>query len=170
MREYLSTAVLFDLDSCLADTRHRWGLSPMADPESTWERYCAARAGDQPIAGSVTAARLHYLHNQVHVVSGSEASSRDVTLAWLARHRVPFDVLRQRAPGDTRENAEVKIAYILELRASGIEPVLFYEDHPDVTAAIEAGTGVPVVCVNPRYPADREKFRTAALDGLGGGL
>lgn len=169
-REELKTAVCFDLDSCLADTQHRWELSPMADPESDWDRYCAARMGDTPIAGTVAALRLHYQHHQVHILSGSGESSRVVTLKWLDLHRIPFEGVRQRAEGDHRPNAEVKIGYIADLHARGIEVVLFYEDHGPVAAEIQARTGVPVVGINPFYPADIAKFQQTVFDGMGGGL
>jgi hypothetical protein len=169
-RRYLRTAVGFDIDSTLADTRHRWHLSPMTDPESNWERYCAARAGDTPIRGTVAAARAHYLYHQVHLFSGSEDSSGPVTRRWLDRHRVPFDVLRQRPAGDNSTNAELKIRFIEELRAAGVEMVLYYEDHPDVAAEIEVKTGVPVLVVNPCYIEDEERFRRGRVDGMGGGL
>lgn len=169
-RRYLRTAVGFDIDSTLADTRHRWSLSPMADPASDWGRYCDARMGDTPIAGTVAALRAHYLYHQVHLFSGSEDSSGPVTRRWLDRHRIPFDALRQRPAGDDRGNAELKIDFIGDLRTAGIEVVLFYEDHPDVAREIGAKTGVPVLVVNPCYPEDLEKFRSQAFDGMGGGL
>jgi hypothetical protein len=169
-RDRLKTAVWFDIDSCLADTRHRWGLSPMADPESSWDIYCAARMGDLPIPGTVAAARVHYMHHQVHLFSGSEDSSGDVTRKWLDTFRVPYDGLRQRAAGDDRANADIKIGYIQDLQALGIEVILGYEDHQDVAPVVYARTGVPVVGVNPFYPQDAAKFQQAVLDGRGGGL
>jgi hypothetical protein len=169
-RNELVTAVGFDLDSTLANTRHRWGLSPMADPSSDWHAYCAARIGDEPFPGTVAAARAHYRTSQVHIFSGSEESSRLVTLQWLDLHRIPFDGLRQRKPGDDRANHEVKIEGILELRARGIEMLLYYEDHPEVAVRIYEATKVPVLVVNPCYPEDEERFRRGNYDAAGGGL
>jgi hypothetical protein len=169
-REGLATAVGYDLDSTLCDTRHRWDLAPTADPGSTWDIYSAARTGDFPLPGPVASARLHYPHHQVHIFSGSSESSRLVTLDWLNLHRVPYDVLRQRKAGDRRANAALKIGYILELRELGIEMTLFYEDHPDVAAAIEAETGVPVLVVNPCYPEDLQEWRAQPVNSVAGGL
>lgn len=169
-RSELKTAIGFDLDSTLADTQHRWDLSPMADPSSSWDAYCAARLGDSPIPGTVTAARLHYQHHQVHIFSGSEASSERVTRKWLDFHRIPFDVLRQRPPGDHRPNALLKAGFIQELREQGIEMLLYYEDHGPVALEIPALTGVPVLGVNPFYGEDAHKFQQAAFDNRGGGL
>lgn len=169
-REELKTAVGFDLDSSLANTRHRWDLSPMKDPASNWDKYCAARMGDTPFAGPVAAARLHYPHHQVHIWSGSEESSRLVTVHWLDLHKIPFDDLRQRQEGDGTPNGELKAHFILELRERGIETVLYFEDHPNSARIIEELTGVPVIVLNPCYPEDEEKFRRGAVDGRGGGL
>jgi len=169
LRGNLNTAVIFDLDSCLADTRHRWHLSPMADPSSTWTAYCAARLGDAPIPGTVAAARLHYPHHQVNICSGSEATAEEVTRAWLDLHRVPYDALVLRTDPDA-SNADIKVGYIEFLRSVGVEPVLFYEDHPDVAREIYERTGVPVAGVNPFYPQDAHKFQQQAFDNRGGGL
>jgi hypothetical protein len=169
-REDLDTAVLFDLDSTLGDTRHRWHLSPMANPLSSWEAYCGARMGDVPLLGPVTLARLLYPHHQIHICSGSEASSGDVTRSWLNMHRVPYDVLKQRPEGDRRKNHVLKISYIEELHARGTRVVLFLEDHPEVAEEIPRATGVPVLGVNPFYPEDLEQFRSQVFDGAGGGL
>jgi hypothetical protein len=169
-REELTTAVWFDFDSTLANTRHRWGLSPMVDPDSTWDVYCAARIGDSPMSGPVAAARAHYQHHQVHVFSGSEESSRLVSLQWLDLYRVPYDRLMQRPPGDVRNNAEIKIGFIRELQALGVDVLFGYEDHPEVAADIEKETGTPVIVVNPCYPEDEERFRRGRHDGMGGGL
>jgi hypothetical protein len=169
-RGALTTAVGFDLDSTLADTRHRWGLSPMSDPSSDWGRYCAARMGDTPFPGAVAAARLHYPHHRVYVFSGSEESSAAVTRQWLDLHRIPFDDIRQRPPGDNAPNGRLKARFICELRERGIEMLLYYEDHPQAAGQIEMLAEVPVLVVNPRYPEDEERFRRGAADGMGGGL
>jgi precorrin-6B methylase 1 len=169
-RGNLKTAVGFDLDSSLANTRHRWHLAPAAEPGADWEPYCAARMGDMPFPGPAAAARLHYPAHQVHIFSGSSASSEAVTRQWLSLHRIPFDGLRQRARGDRRENADIKVGYIEDLRESGILMVLYYEDHPDVATEIYERTGVPVVILNPCYPEDEERFRRQSIDAAGGGL
>jgi hypothetical protein len=151
------TAVLFDLDSTARNTRHRWHLAPVA-PDTNWDPYALACADDLPIEGTLALARLLYPAHQVHFCSGSNACSRQVTLDWLGRHRVPYDAVYQRPTGDHRPNLEVKVGYIQSLRAAGTEVVLAVEDHPDVAAAIPGLTGVPVLGVNPFYPEDLEKL------------
>jgi phosphoglycolate phosphatase-like HAD superfamily hydrolase len=169
-REDLKTAVVFDKDSTLGDTRHRWHLAPGAGTEPDWDAYSAACLGDEPLPGPATLARLLHPYHQVHVCSGSNHSSRQVTLQWLTRCRIPYDALYQRSPGDFRKNWQLKAGYVNSLRALGVEVVLFVEDHPEVAAMIEAETGVPVLGVNPFYPEDLHKLHQVQGDGLGGGL
>lgn len=166
-REDLKTAVLFDRDSCLSLTRHRWHLSPKADPSSTWDAYNAAAGDDPPNPGVVRAAQLAWPHHQVHVCSGSGTAAESVTRGWLTRHGVMLDGLRLRPDGDYTPNGLFKVNYILELRAAGIEVVLAYEDWGEAALAIEELAGVPVVGVNPFYPEDTVRSAHAALDGAG---
>jgi hypothetical protein len=170
-RSTLRTAVLFDRDSTLGNTRHRWHLSPMKDPTSSWEMYAAACWWDPPIPGTVAAARLHYQHHRVHICSGMDGSAYETNLSWLERHRVPYDEVRLRRAGDVETpNADLKVGYILELKSRGIETVLCYEDWGPAAADIERRTGVPVVGVNPFYPDDDAKFQQQVHDSVGGGL
>lgn len=172
-RDDIHTAVMFDLDSVLALTRQRWHLSPMADPTSSWARYCAARMGDIPNPGPVAAARLHYPVHRVHICSGSDGSpaSEDVTRRWLDLARVPFDELKLRDLGDEdTPNEDIKVGHILDCEARGISVVLAYEDWEPSARAIFERTGTPVVGVNPFYPEDVRKFQQQKHDAVGGGL
>lgn len=168
-RSDLKTVVVFDKDSCLADTRHRWHLVPKDGP-ADWEAYSLACGDDTPLPGTVTLARLLYPAHLVHVCSGSNDSSREVTLRWMDLHRIPYDEVYQRPAGDRRPNWQLKAEYVRRLQSLGLEVVLFVEDHPEVGPRIEAETGVPVLGVNPFYPEDAHKAQQAAVDGMGGGL
>lgn len=170
-----STAVLADLDSTIADTRQRWHLSPMADPALDdpaldWVRYSKACVGDVPLPGTIRALKLHWTEHQIHLVSGSGDESRKERILWLRRHKVPYDYLRLRPPGDSTPNGELKVRYIEWLRERGIEVLLFYEDWPEAARLIWEKTGVPVLGVNPFYPEDEQRFAQGTLDGAGGGL
>lgn len=165
------TAVVFDKDSTLFNTFQRWHLSPMRDPESSWERYSQACIDDEPIPGTIRAAELHWPHHQIHICTGASATAEHVARQQLVIAGVCYDYLKMKAIGDNRPNEEYKIAYIEELRAAGVEVVLFYEDWGPAAHAIEERTGVPVVGVNPFYPEDMVKFQQSkAVDGVGGGL
>lgn len=145
-------AVLFDFDSTLRDSRQRHHLSPTNNPDNpaiTWDTYSEAGINDAPIIGSIALTHMLYPHYQIHIVSGSSSSARDLSLEWLAKHSVTFDFLKLR--DDTTENATFKLNYIAQLKAKGTEVVLFVEDWPPVGRKIEGETGIPTLLVNPAY-------------------
>lgn len=146
--------VLCDLDSTLADTRHRHHRSPHNDPEATWENYGALCADDTLIEG--TAALLRLLHrngHSIHILSGRGVNHQSATVTWLHTHRVPFDQIRLHCKGDLEDLVEYKVGYCRELQRKGRKVVLAIEDWPTICEAFEA-QGVPAVCVNPRYRDD----------------
>ena len=149
MRER-ATAVLFDLDSTLADTWHRQHMVPeIRAGKATWDEYALACEDDKPIEGTRALMSVLWLHHQIHIISGRSGVAKDQTDLWLRRHGFQFDYLRLREPGDHRPNAEPKIAY-----ASGlpVTVVLFVEDWKDAADKIQEATGIPVLLVNPGYP------------------
>lgn len=168
-RDDIRTVAVFDKDSCLGDTRHRWHLVPKDGP-ADWDAYSMACGNDTPLPGTVAVARLLYPAHLIHVCSGSNASSREATLRWMDRHRIPYDEVYQRLEGDRRPNWLLKVDYVRHLQSLGLEVVLFAEDHPDVGPRIAAETGVPVLGVNPFYPEDTARLQQVTLDGMGGGL
>ncbi len=147
--------VLCDIDSTLADTRHRRHLCPTVDPTRepgpyAWDTYAMACGGDTPIAGTVTALRMFYAAGYgVHLVSNRPHLVLQPTVTWLAQHRIPYSNIRLRQ-GEETFDSDLKVRYLGLVRARGYHPVLFLEDWPAEAAAIEAA-GVPVLCVNPRY-------------------
>lgn len=162
-----TTAVLYDLDSTVRDTRHRHHLSPVADPSSTWKLYALACEDDPPIRGTVARMRLDWPHHQVHLVSGADPVSESMTRAWLGQHVGPYwDALHLRYGGSVEDNAQVKAAYVAELHAAGIDVVLAYEDRPEVGLRLTELTSVPVVTINPCYDLTCQEstlMRAAAL-------
>lgn len=148
-------AVLFDLDSTIANTYHRQHMVPaIRDGKLTWDDYAMACAEDETFPGVVRLATLMWMHFQVHIVSGRSDVALDLTDRWLRRYGVPFDVLKLRPPGHYESNSEFKISYIRELKAAGIDASLFVEDWKSTGDEITAATGVPCLIVNPCYPED----------------
>lgn len=164
------TAVVYDLDSTLAHTRHRWHLSPMTDPSSSWEIYSGACLDDSPLAGTIARLRLDWYHHEVHICSGRGAAAQKQTDQWLLKHVGPFyDYLTLRPVGDETPNGTLKVNYIKGVQMAGTDVVLAYEDWPDAARQIYEETGVPVLGVNPFYEEDDSKA-TFVSDGIGGGL
>lgn len=158
------TAVLFDLDSTLCDTRGRWSLSPLHDPVNTWEDYALGCASDIVVPAVKAAMDLHWPHHQIHICSARSNVARQQTRDWLAKHDIKYDYMhlaREWQVWPTKEEALAavvnhKAGYILDLREGGVEPVLMFEDQVNVAKGITELTGVPVLMVDPalgRSPA-----------------
>jgi hypothetical protein len=149
-RGYLGV-VVFDLDSTLAWTHHRWPLNPANNPDSSWDAYSAACRDDKPL-DTITLTMLLWPHYEVHIVSGRQDSAREQTVTWLARHNVFYDELVLRKDGDHRPNAAYKVAYVKDLARAGRVTELVVEDWPETAQAVREETGIPVMVINPCYP------------------
>lgn len=140
-----------DIDSTIADTRHRRELCPAVHPERTWDEYAAACGGDTPITGVVTFLQIAYTAGfRIHLMTNRPESARQDTIDWLYTCWVPFHQLHMRAPGQPFDSADVKLDYVKGLRSAGQRVALCIEDWPDTAQALE-DAGFTVLCVNPRY-------------------
>lgn len=156
--------IVFDLDSCLTDTRHRRSLCPTVNPDSTWGAYYDACAEDAAMSGPVALARLFANAGAwVHLLTWRPVRLDVVTNAWLRRQRVPYHVMRMRTTEDEaqfgQDSTAYKVAYLRWLIGCDRRPDLVVEDWPEVVLAVEA-LGVPVLCVNPLY---RERSAAEAV-------
>ncbi len=164
----MTSVVLWDLDSTLANTMHRQPMIPLIKAEAgpTWEDYSMACTDDTPVEGAVTLVRLlSHLEPLVaqYGVSGRSEAARDLTLAWFARHDIPLDGLFLRPAGDHTPNGIYKVGVITQLRDSGLNVALFVEDWAETAAYIREETGVPVLLVQGDYDED---VATTGLSGI----
>jgi hypothetical protein len=150
----MQDAVVYDLDSTVALTQHRWHMSPHRDPESDWDKYSAACVDDEPNIGVLARMEIDWYNFQVHIVTGRSASARTLTVDWLDRHSACYDYLHMRPSGNETAPAMVRVNYIRSLQGRGIRVRLCYEDYDEAARIIYAETGVPVVGINPFYPAE----------------
>ncbi len=170
------TAVIYDLDSTLCDTRHRWKLAPQEGNTYTWVDYSGACLDDGLIRGSAARMRMDWAHHEVHIASGRGGESLDKTINWLEENNLRpwYDFLTLRGIGDERSNAQIKIDYINKVEASGVHVILVYEDHPAVGREIMSRLDVPVLGVNPFYEEDDRNAADRMIglrsDSAGGGL
>lgn len=142
---------IFDLDSTLSDTRQRHSLSPFVDSSKTWDDYSLASANDLPMQGTIALVRMLIPNYEIHILTGRRESALEVTKAWLAKYKVPYDVLRMRKESDPFTNEEYKVEYLISLLDRGLNPVLFINDWPEECEEVEKRVGIPTLCVNPRY-------------------
>jgi hypothetical protein len=161
-------AVIWDLDSTLADTYHRQHMVPQIKAgEAAWVDYSLACAGDTPIEAAVELMWALQPRYYQMVVTGRNESARDLTEAWFREHDVPVDRLIMRADGDHTADGRFKLRVLDQLKADGVWPVLFIEDWPQVADEIREQAGIPVLVVNPCYPVDAPHQNTGVAPGAG---
>jgi hypothetical protein len=143
-----ATAIVLDLDSTLADTRHRRDLLPIVNPASTWEEYALACDGDSPIPETFALMNALWPLHQIHIISGRHEIALDKTVRWLAHCRGRYDFL-QLCPGGGAggwtANGLFKVGYILQLKDTGVRVLLHIEDYPDVAERIRVECEIPVL-------------------------
>lgn len=147
-------AVVFDLDSTLADTRHRqYMLADIREGKATWEDYSLQCGMDGVIAGAVKLCQLlHMACFEIIIMTGRNDVAMEHTRLWLERHRIPYDALRMRAKGDHRPNGPWKTGIIASLEDEGYEIELVVEDYPVAAEAIrDKFPRIPVLVINPEY-------------------
>jgi hypothetical protein len=143
-------AVVYDLDSTVANTRQRRQLCPSINPDSTWEAYALACAADEPMEASILVLRAFAtLGHSCHAVSARPAVAAELTARWLVEQQVPHHSLRLRRPTDSEDSGQFKLDTLVELTAQGFRPYLFLEDLPAVVRSL--AVVVPVLAVNPLY-------------------
>ncbi len=164
-------AVVYDLDSTIAHTQHRWHLSPMKDPSSSWEKYSRACKNDTPLPGTVFRMKMDWPHYEVHICSGRDAAARDETVSWLDINVGPWwDHLELRRD-PVKTNIELKVDYIRKLQRK-LQVLLVYEDWAPAAEGIYEQTGVPVLGVTAFYPEELVPVQqdVGNAGGRGGGL
>lgn len=145
-------AVVSDIDSTLADTRHRHHLSPAHNGDNTWIDYAQACANDAPMWGPIRVLQAFAkLGHSVHLISKRAETVRSLTDSWLNKYEVPFNTLRLHGPLDPEDSALYKIQHIRYLQDRGMRPILILEDWKPIADKVEKETDIPVLCVNPRY-------------------
>jgi phosphoglycolate phosphatase-like HAD superfamily hydrolase len=161
----MTRAVIFDLDSTLADTRHRQWMIPLikqrkdgrpVDNSPTWETYSLACGQDTRIESTVRLAQFFAGEAgepvSVVIVTGRSSAAREDTERWLLQNAVPYDRLIMRAEGDRTPNPVFKVSVLDDLTDDGWEIILFVDDYPAVADAVRHyHPEVPVLLVNPGY-------------------
>lgn len=154
----MSTVVLVDIDSTIADTRHRASKSPHSDPTATWESYALHCVDDAPMAGTVALLKLlSKAGHKIRYISGRPESALIPTVQWLFIHDLPdADKVRLLKPNDPKDPVEYKREYIRYLQLDH-RVVLLLEDWPSICDMAE-DEGVPAICVNPKYTSSPMEF------------
>ncbi len=131
-------AVLIDIDGTLSDASARQHF--LANDRKDWNGFFDA-CGDDPIIEH-TAALLGVIDPAYTAVllTARPLRVREVTVAWLARYDLRWDLLVMRRHGDFTASHDSKSRAVAELRAHGFDLRLAIDDDPrNVTMFRELG-------------------------------
>ncbi|MDQ6697862.1 MAG: hypothetical protein M3Z46_10460 [Actinomycetota bacterium] len=141
-------AVVFDLDGVLSDAAGRQHL--LDRPWRDWDAFFDA-CGEDPLIDEV-ATLLHHLDERVHVVllTARPIRVQRQTLTWLERNDLRWDLLIMRDYGDYEAARDFKERTVWELRDSGLQPTLAFEDDRRNVEMFHR-QGVPCVYIHSGY-------------------
>ena len=122
-------AVVFDLDGVLANGEHRQHLlKPPPGRKKDWKTFFA-RAGDDILIEEVARLTLLIDRSVTRVLLTARPTSiEDITLAWLDRFQLAWDLLVMRPEGAYAPSPVAKKAAVDELRAYGFDILLAFDD------------------------------------------
>jgi predicted kinase len=129
----MTKAVIFDLDGTLADISHR--LHHIKNGSNNWDAFFAECGNDSVIESIRELAQIVDGQGyKIILVSGRTDKVYGQTIAWLAKHNVPFDELHMRRDGDYRQDFIVKSEILDNLLADGNDIAFVVDDRPSVVA------------------------------------
>jgi hypothetical protein len=141
--------VVFDLDGVLSDARARQHF--LEGPgRRDWRSFFDACGEDDLIAETARLAELLDPALVVVLLTGRPVRVRRQTLAWLARHRVRWDLLIMREAGSYAQSPEFKRGVVARLRELGFDLRLAFEDDLRIQEVFRA-EGVPCMYVHSGY-------------------
>lgn len=133
---------IFDIDGTLADCSHR--LHHIQKQPKDWTSFFAECAKDAPIPHMIGLAQTLRIASakQIVFVSGRSDECRSATERWLAEHLGVTGPLYMRKSGDHRDDDIVKVELLNEIKASGYDPIMAFDDRNRVVKAWRAA-GIP---------------------------
>jgi len=139
---------LFDMDGVLSDAEARQHF--IKAPRPDWEAFFLASA-DDPLVDEV-AALLGLLSADLAVVLLTARPARigPLTVDWLARHQVRWDLLVMRRDGDFRPARLFKQEALAEIRERHLDVRLGFEDDLRNVEMLR-GEGVPCLYIHSGY-------------------
>lgn len=112
-------AIVFDLDGCLSDGKHRLHLLPKYEDRAdtnAWSEFNLASDKDEPIQDNIDLLNILSLTHRIIILTGRGAVAKDVTLDWLDKYGVNYDNLIMRGPEDHRPDVEYKESILLPMK------------------------------------------------------
>lgn len=121
---------MVDLDGVLSDASGRQALLSGAQPD--WGAFFSA-AGSDPVLPA-GAALMRCIDESLAIVisTGRPARLGDLTVEWLARHGLRWDVMAMRPRGNVGHAVGAKRNALRELTKMGFEVIMAVDDDPGV--------------------------------------
>lgn len=138
--------VLFcDIDGTVADLTHR--RVHVENKPKNWPAFEKGIPHDTPIQTIIDVVRtLHDSGWTIVMCTGRGAQHKDITVAWLEQHGVPFHAIYTRAFKDYRADNIVKAELLEQARGEGYDPDVVFDDR-DQVVRMWRDAGVPCVQV-----------------------
>lgn len=129
----MRNCIIFDIDGTIADLQHRRHF--VATKPKNWPAFFANIELDEPIHQIVEVLRM-YAHRGYAIVlcSGRGDDTKDRTIAWLAKHDIPWDTIYMRKHKDNRADDIIKEELLDQILADGYHPYMVYDDRDRVVA------------------------------------
>jgi uncharacterized HAD superfamily protein len=137
--------IYVDIDGTVADTSHREHY--VLKKPKNWKAFEDAMDLDEPHSHILWLVKtLHVAGNKILIGTGRSYAKYDNTVAWFAKHDVPWEKIYMRTIGDNRSDTIVKVEHLHAMRADGYDPAFALEDRTRVVAALREA-GLPVLQV-----------------------
>ena len=110
--------IIFDLDGTLAIIDERREKAMKQNGKLNWEKFSSDELikKDLPNVPVIKTAKLFHQNGfKIYVLSGRSDKTSDITIQWLKKYNVPFDLLKMRKNNDTRPDEIIKKEFVLEL-------------------------------------------------------
>lgn len=141
-------AALFDLDGVLADANARQHF--LSGRRRDWDGFFEAAGDDALLEDSAHLLRTLGQSLQLVVLTARPMYIRPLTIAWLDRHDLPWDLLVMRPDRDRTASRLYKQDALQQLREVGFTPHIAFED--DIrNVEMLRGEGVPCVYIHSGY-------------------
>jgi hypothetical protein len=142
-------AAVIDIDGVLADAWHRQHHLDGAD--KNWDNFFGEAHADPPLQSLIGLLAIIDRDYSVILLTARPNWVRQMTLDWLGRNEVRWDLLAMRGETDGYVAAgEFKRRTVSELRERGFELLIALEDDPNNVAMFNE-EGVPCVYIHSGY-------------------
>ena len=101
------TAIIFDLDGCIADNEERAQKYLSTTPKE-WSKFYADLSQDKLNEWCAVLARKLYTSYELIILTGRHEAHREKTEEWLAANALPYDKLIMRPDEDYSHDFEYK--------------------------------------------------------------